>query len=79
MAAFWGIASHSAYDKFSLAVPEAERLRALDHLTAVSGVGSSTAPSTCETSDVLLACVPDGFSRGSPVFAQLPIGSSRMS
>ena len=35
----------------------------LDHLTAVSGVA------TCETSQVLLAGVSDGFSRGSPVFA----------
>ena len=46
----------------------AERLRALflihDHLTAVSGVGSSHALATCETSQVLLAGVPGGFSRG---------------
>ena len=49
----------------------AERLRALflDHLTAVSGVGSSPALATCETSQVLLAGVPGGFSRGSLVFA----------
>ena len=43
--------------------------KSLDHLTAVSGVGSSPALATCETSQVLLAGVSDGFSRGSPVFA----------
>ena len=37
--------------------------------TAVSGVGSSPALATCEASQVLLAGVPGGFSRGSPVFA----------
>ena len=49
----------------------AERLRALslDHLIAVSGVGSSPAVATCETSQVLLTGVPGGFSQGSPVFA----------
>ena len=41
------------------------------NLTAVSGVGSSPALATCETSQVLLAGVPGGFSRGSPVFARL--------
>ena len=46
----------------------AEGLRALDHLTAVSGVGSSPALATCETSQVLLAGVSCGFSRGSSVF-----------
>ena len=40
-----------------------------DHLTAVSGVGSSPALTTCETSQVLLEGVSGGFSRGSPVFA----------
>ena len=35
----------------------------LEHLTAVSGVGSSPALATC------LACVSGGFSRGSSVFA----------
>ena len=40
-----------------------------DHLTAVSGVGSSPTLATCETSQVLLAGVSGGFSRGSPVFA----------
>ena len=38
-------------------------------LTAVTGVGSSPALATCETSHVLLAGVSGGFSRGSPVFA----------
>ena len=32
-------------------------------------VGSSPALATCETSQVLLAGVSGGFSRGSPVFA----------
>ena len=50
-----------------------------DHLNAVSGVGSSPALDTCETSQVLLAGVPGGFSRGSPVFAHLLIGLSHMS
>ena len=43
--------------------------QSLDHLTAVSGVGSSPVLATCETSQVLLAGVSGGFSRGSPVFA----------
>ena len=52
------------------AAPVAERLRALcllkslDHLTAVSGVGSSPALATCETSQVLLAGVSGGFFSG---------------
>ena len=48
----------------------AERLRALflNHLTAVSGVGLSPALATCETSQVLLAGEPGGFSRGSLIF-----------
>ena len=37
-------------------------------LTAVSGLGSSPALATCETSQVLLAGVSGVFSRGSPVF-----------
>ena len=45
------------------------QLLLVDHLTAVSGVGSSPALATCETSQVLLAVVSGGFSRGSPVFA----------
>ena len=57
--------------KFKLAAPMAERLRALflNHLTAVSGVGLSPALATCETSQVLLAGVPGGFSWGYPIFA----------
>ena len=39
----------------------------IDHLTA--GVGSSPALATYETSQVLLAGVSGGYSRGSPVFA----------
>ena len=63
--------------------PVAERLRALFlnhsyHLTAVSGVGSSPALATCETSQVLLVGVQGGFSWGSPVFAHLLIGPSYM-
>ena len=38
----------------------------LDHLTAVSGGGSSLSMATCKTSQVLLAGVPGGFSRGAP-------------
>ena len=48
----------------------AERLRALDHVTTVSGVGSSPAlewPHVSQKSSS--ANVPVGFSRGSPVFA----------
>ena len=45
------------------------QLLLVDHLTAVSGVGSSPALATCETSQVLLAGVSGGFSRGSRVFA----------
>ena len=51
----------------------------LDHLTAVSGVGSSTTLAQCETSQVLLAGVPGGFSQGPFVFAYLLIGPSHMS
>ena len=59
--------------------PVAERIRSRDHLTTVSGVGSSPALATSETSQVLLAGVPGGFSRGSPVFDLLLIGPSYMS
>ena len=41
----------------------------LDHLIAVSGVGSSPVLATCETSQFLLAGVPGGFPQGSPIFA----------
>ena len=61
----------------------ADRLRALflnhDHLNDVSGVGSSPALDTYETSQVLLPGVPVVFSRGSQVFADLLIGPSHMS
>ena len=58
----------------------AERLKALFlHLTAVSGVGSIPALATCETSQVLLAGVSGGFSRGSPVSLHLLTGPSYMS
>ena len=62
---------------FLVVAPVAERLRALflNHLTTVSGAGSSAALATCETSQVL----PGGFFRGSPVFAHLLIGPSHMS
>ena len=39
-----------------------QRFKSFDHLTAVSGVGSSPALATCETSQVLLAGVSGGFS-----------------
>ena len=35
----------------------------------MSGVGSSPALATCETSQVLLVGVSGGFSRGSPIIA----------
>ena len=38
-----------------------QRSESLDHLTAVSGVGSSHALATCETRQVLLAGVSRGF------------------
>ena len=38
-----------------------QRSQSFDHLTAVSGVGSSPALATCETSQVLLAGVSGGF------------------
>ena len=38
-----------------------QRSYSFDHLTAVSGVGSSPALATCETSQVLLAGVSGGF------------------
>ena len=50
----------------------AERLRVCFLITRSShltGLGSSPALATCETSQVLLAGVSGGFSRGSPVFA----------
>ena len=52
--------------KIKEAAPVAERVRslyfsALNHLTAVSGVGSSPALARCETRQVLLAGVSGGF------------------
>ena len=49
--------------------------QSLDQLTSVSGVGSSPALATCETSQVLLVGVPGVFSRVSPFF----VGPSHMS
>ena len=40
-----------------------QRSLSFDHLTAVSGVGSSPALATCETSQVLLAGASGGFPR----------------
>ena len=45
----------------------------------MTGVGSSPALATCETSQVLLADVPGDFSRSSAVFAHVLIGPSHMS
>ena len=42
-------------------VDEIQRSESFDHLTAVSGVGSSPALATCETNQVLLAGVSGGF------------------
>ena len=42
-------------------VAEFQRSESFDHLTAVTGVGSSPALATCETSQVLLAGVSGGF------------------
>ena len=71
--------------KNSMATPVAERLRVLflllNHsiVSPLSGVSSSPELATCETSQVLLAGMPGGFSLGSPIFAHLLIGSSHMS
>ena len=43
-------------------VAEFHHSKSFDHLTAVSGVGSSPALATCEKSKVLLAGVSGGFS-----------------
>ena len=42
-------------------VAENQRSQSFDHLTAVTGVGSSPALATCETSQVLLVGVSGGF------------------
>ena len=59
-------------DSYKLETKKKERPRGravMSAVTAVSGVGSRPALATCETRQVLLAGVPGGFSRGSPVFA----------
>ena len=38
-----------------------QRFQSFNHLTVVSGVGTSPALATCKTSQVLLAVVSDGF------------------
>ena len=55
------------------------RILPFDHLTAVSGVGSSPTHGTCETSQALIVGVPGGFSRGSPVSPHLLIDPSHIS
>ena len=45
-------------------VPEFQRPSSFDHLTDVTGVGSSPALATCETSEVLFAGVSGGFLPG---------------
>ena len=57
----------SSFALGSAIAPVAEWFRVLNH--AMSVVSSSPTWDTCETSKVLLAGVPGGFSRGSPVFA----------
>ena len=42
-------------------VAEFQRSKSFDHLTAVTGVGSSPALVTCETSHALLAGLSGGF------------------
>ena len=42
-------------------VAEFQRSKSFDHLTAVTGVGSTPALATCETCKVLLAGVSGGF------------------
>ena len=50
-----------------------------DHLTAVSGVGSSTALATCEASQVLLAGVSGGFPQVLPFHPTYPLALLDMS
>ena len=52
-------------------------ISALNHLTAVTVVGSRPALATFETSQVLLAGVSGGFPGVLPLSPHLPIGSSR--
>ena len=42
-------------------IADFQRSLSFDHLTALTGVGSSSALATCETSQVLLAGVSGGF------------------
>ena len=62
-----------------LAAPVAEWVRSLNFsaLYHLTGVGSSPALATCETSQVLLTGVSGEFSRGTHVSTHIPIGSSR--
>ena len=62
-----------------MAAPVAERLRALLLNHSLSGVGSSPALATCETSQVLLAGVPGVFLGILPFSPHLLIGPSHMS
>ena len=55
------------------------RTQSFDHLTAVSGVGSSFTLGTCVTSQVLLAGMPGGFLGVLTFLHHLPIGLSHMS
>ena len=57
-------------------VAEFQGSYSFDHLTAVTGVGSSPALATCETSQVLLAGVSGGFPGVLPFRPHLPIGLS---
>ena len=60
----------SSFALGSAIAPVAEWFRALNHSTISSlCLDSSQTWDTCETSRVLLAGVPGGFSRGWPVFA----------
>ena len=58
-----GICQNSGSGSHGRAVKSAVS-ESLDHLTAVTGVGSSPAMATCETSQVLLAGVPGVFFLG---------------
>ena len=74
--------SKAPEDRFSRIVAHISFIHVFSHVfyfTAVAGVGSSPALATCETCQVQLAGVPCGFSRGSPVFANLLIDPSHMS
>ena len=58
-----------------------QRSYSFDHLTAVSGVGSSPALATCETSQVLLADVSGGFTGVlpfRPTYTDWPVSMSEI-